>query len=225
MTVGKLRDFVQSNLSVGDRLAEAFYAIWMVVVTIGLLNSEVRITPELIATVVLIAFGVNLVWGIIDGVTVMYGNIIARSQWERTLYDLRAKGDGAEEAALRRLADEPILAALDGRQRRAVIDMLAEGERGPDPRTRPQRATREDWEYALSVVLLDVAVVIPLVLPLVLLRDPEWGVYVSRIVATAMFAILGMAYAANLNRNRWVAGIGLGALGFAVFTLAYMFGW
>jgi hypothetical protein len=225
MAIGKLRDFVQSNLSVGDRLAEAFYAIWMVVVTIGLLNSESRITPELIATVVVIAFGVNLVWGIIDGVTVMYGNIIARSQWEGTLFDLRSKGEGAKDIALRRLADEPILAALDTRQRRAVVEMLAEGERGPDPRRRPQRATREDWEYALSVVVLDVILVIPLVLPLVLIRDPEWGVYVSRIVATVMFALLGMAYAANLNRNRWIAGFGLGALGFAVFTLAYMFGW
>lgn len=219
-----IRGLIRANLSVGDRLGEAFYAIWMVVITIGLLNAEGAVTRELIATVVAIAFGVNLVWGIIDGVTVMLGIIIERAERERALFALRTgEADGRERVSA--LIGDTILAGLSAAERERVVDMLTSGAAGADPPTVRYRTSREDWEYALSVVLLDVMLVVPLVAPLVLVPDAERGVYVSRIVATVMFALLGSAYAASLNRNRWIAAVGLGVLGYAVFTLAYLAGW
>ncbi len=219
-----IRGLIRANLSVGDRLGEAFYAIWMVVITIGLLNAEGAVTHELIATVVATAFAVNLVWGIIDGVTVMFGTIIERAERERALYALRS-GEASARETVREFIDESILAGLAEAERERVVDLLASGAPGADPRAIRYRASREDWDYALSVVLLDVMLVFPLVVPLVLIPDPEGAIYVSRIVASAMFALLGVAYAAYLNRNRWLAGIGLGGLGYAVFTLAYLAGW
>ena len=68
--------------------------------------------------------------------------------------------------------------------------------------------------------------VVPVVAPIVLIPDvPKVGVYISRLVATAIFAAIGAAYARNLNHRRWPAAIVLGVLGFALFTAAYAAGW
>ena len=42
---------------------------------------------------------------------------------------------------------------------------------------------------------------VPIVLPLALIPDVNVAVQISRLVATLLFALLGAAYAKNLNRN------------------------
>lgn len=76
----RMHRFYEAHLSIGDRLGESIYAVWMVVVSVGLINSELDITPEYVAVVVAIAFGVNLAWGLIDGITVMLTNVIDRAR-------------------------------------------------------------------------------------------------------------------------------------------------
>jgi hypothetical protein len=46
-----VRRLYARHVSVGDRLGETFYAVWMAVVSIGLLNSASRITPDYIVYV------------------------------------------------------------------------------------------------------------------------------------------------------------------------------
>ena len=76
-----------------------------------------------------------------------------------------------------------------------------------------------------SIVGIDVVMIVPVLLPIVLVPDTATGVYVSRLVATAIFAAIGAAYARNLNRRRWPAALGLGIIGFALFTTAFAAGW
>lgn len=223
--IAKIRLFYDSYFAIGDRLGERFYAIWMVVVSIGLLNSGGLVTPDKIHYVVAIAFTVNLGWGIIDGITVMLTNIIARAENDRILFDVRSSADGrAKDAALEALSDG-LVAALPEDERRAIVARLADAAPGPDPRAHAYKPTGQDWLYALGIVGIDVAAVIPVVAPIVLIADPATAVYVSRLVATAVFATIGVAYAGNLNYRRIPAAILLGGLGFALFTLSYAKGW
>ena len=109
----------------------------MVVVSTGLLNSVGQITPEHILYVVVVALVVNLGWGIIDGVTVMLGNIIERVQRDRVVYDLRTgKGDQATAKALGDL-DDTVVAVLPEAERRKIVAAVAEGPPGADPRRTP----------------------------------------------------------------------------------------
>lgn len=223
--IAKIRLFYDSYFAIGDRLGERFYAIWMVVVSIGLLNSGGLITPDRIHYVVAIAFMVNLGWGVIDGVTVMLTNIITRAENDRMLFDLRSSGDArARDAALDAL-DDGLVSALPDDERQAIVARLAAAPAGPDPRARAYKPTRQDWLYALGIVGIDVAAVIPVVAPIVLIADPATAVYVSRLVATVVFATIGVAYAGHLNYRCIPAAILLGGLGFALFTAAYAKGW
>jgi len=223
---GKVRKFYEDNLSVGDRLGESIYAVWMGVVSIGLINAETTITPDLIIEVVLIAFGVNLVWGIIDGVTVMLTNVMDRRERDILAFDLRSHRESqlARAEAMANL-DETIVGVLPEEERRRIVDLIAAGPAGSDPRRKPSHATRRDWGYALSIVLIDVLLVVPLVLPLILIADVDTAIFVSRIIAVTTFAALGAAYARNLGRRPVIAALALGALGYTLFTLAYGAGW
>jgi len=223
--LSKISAFYAAYFDIGDRLGERFYAIWMAVISIGLLNSGGQVTPAKIAYVVGVALVVNLGWGVIDGVTVMLTNIIDRVQNDRILYDLRTSRDeNAAGAALDSLTDG-ILAALREDERRAIVSRIAAAPPGPDPRRLSYRPNRADWLYAAGIVGIDVAAVIPVVLPIILIADTDTAIYVSRLVATAIFAVIGADYAKNLNYRRIPAALLLGGLGFAVFTHAYATGW
>ncbi|MGV8840244.1 MAG: hypothetical protein ACWA6X_08055 [Bauldia sp.] len=221
-----LSGFYTRHLSVGDRLGETVYAVWMVVVSIGLVNAETSITRDRIWEVIFIAFGVNLVWGVIDGVTVMFTNVIDRRKRDVLAFELRTTGDSAARRA-RAMEDleDSIAGVLTDEQRHRIVDLVAAGEPGPDPRAQPARPGREDWAYAFAIILIDVLHVVPLVLPLILIHDVATAVFVSRIIAVTTFAALGAAYARNLSRRPLVAALALGATGYTLFTLAYEAGW
>jgi hypothetical protein len=221
----KLRHFYGTYCAIGDRLGEAFYAVWMVVVSTGLLNTGGQITREHLLYVVVVALVVNVGWGIIDGVTVMYGNIIARVQRDRIVHDLRTgAGDKTTARALADLDDSICTALPESEQGRIVAD-LAKGQPGPDPFHTPYRPDRDDWLYALGIFGIDVVMVVPILAPILLFPDTATGVYVSRLVATAIFAAIGAAYARNLNHRPWPATVALGIIGFALFTAAFAAGW
>ena len=223
--LARIRSFYDRYFAIGDRLGEAFYAVWMVVISIGLLNSGDQITRDDIAYVVGVAFLVNFVWGIIDGVTVMITNIIDRVQRDRIVHDLRTRGGEAASAAALDHLDDTIVTVLDEPARRRIVAAVAKGPPGADPRKTPYWPGLGDWLYALGIIGIDVIIVIPIVAPLVLVTETATAVYVSRLIATAMFASIGAAYARNLNHRHWPAAAALGVLGFAVFTAAYETGW
>ncbi len=222
----RIRTFYDNFVSVGDRLGEAFYGVWMATVSIGLLNSVGEITPDHINWVISVAFVVNLGWGIIDGVTVMLTNMIERTKRDGLVHDLQIEGEGG--AATKRAftsLEGTIAVALDPVEKRKIIEAIARGDPGHDPGTRPQRPTVDDWWFALSIAAVDVLVLVPIVLPLALIPDVNLAVQISRLAATLLFALLGAAYAKNLNRNPWIGALLVGALGFCLFALAYEAGW
>lgn len=222
----RLGAFYTRHLSVGDRLGETVYAVWMVVVSIGLVNAEANITRDHIWTVVFIAFGVNFAWGVIDGVTVMFTNVIDRRKRDILAYELRTDGGNAARRA-RALDDleDSIAGVLTDDQKNRIVDMVAAGPAGSDPRLVPARPGKEDWAYAVAIILIDVLHVVPLVLPLILIHDVETAIFVSRIIAVTTFAALGAAYARNLDRHPLSAALALGGMGYALFTWAYAAGW
>jgi VIT1/CCC1 family predicted Fe2+/Mn2+ transporter len=220
----RTKRFYAKYLPVGDRLGEMFYAVWMVVVSLGILGGT-GFEGGAIAYVVFIAFGVNIVWGVIDGLTVMHSNMIEKARSEKVVYDLRANDDLASREAGAEALEEGITADLSPADKEKVLDLIASAEPGADPSNKRYRAQRDDWYYALGILAIDALLVIPLVVPLIFWPDPAQGLYFTRLVATAIFAVLGAAYARNLNRRRWVAALFLGTLCFSLFSLAFVAGW
>ena len=220
----RVREFYQRYLPVGDRIGEMFYATWMVVVSLGIINSvddQEGIVPLAIA----IAFGVNIAWGLIDGISVMLTGVIGRASRDRTLFDLRKNDDQLTRQEARKALDDAITYALSDGEKEHILDQLAEGAPEGDPYHEPYHAKREDWYYALGILAIDVLFVIPVIAPLLVIPSTPDAILASRLIATLIFAALGAAYARRLNRNRLLAALFLGTLGFSVFSIAYILGW
>lgn len=220
----RIRAFYSDYLPFGDRLGEMFYAVWMVVVSLGILGGT-GFEGGAIAYVIMIAFTVNVTWGLIDGITVMYSNIIERKRYDRVTYDLQVIGDEEARTATAKALEEGITNVLCDADREKVLDMIATTGPGEDPRHQRYVPQKEDWYYALGILTIDVFLVVPLVAPFLVIPEPSYALYTSRVIATIIFAILGAAYAKELNRRRWVAALFLGTLCFSLFSLVYLAGW
>ena len=221
----RINRLLPDEIGAGDRLGEAFYAVWMSVASIGLVNATGSITPDRIWTAVAVAFAVNLVWGTIDGVTVAHTNVIERAERERIVSALADGHDpDARDQARAALADT-IVDGLGDDEIDRILDAIASSAPPARPARHGYPVGRDDWLYALGIVAIDVGLVVPVVLPLILVSNSSAALYISRLVAAVMFAAIGWGYARNLNRNPWLAAIVLGGLGFGLFTGAYAAGW
>jgi hypothetical protein len=220
----RVREFYNTYLPHGDRLGEIFYAVWMVVVSLGILGGT-GFEGGAITYVVLIAFLVNITWGLIDGITVMYSGVIERRKTDGLIHDLQTNNDGSSRRAGASALEDGITSILDPADRERVLDMIVASRRGKDPQKIRYYAEREDWYYALGILIIDLLVVVPLIAPFLMIQDPETALWASRLIASTIFAILGAAYARELNRNRWIAGLFLGTLGLSLSILAFMAGW
>lgn len=221
---GRVGGFLRRYLPIGDRIGEMFYATWMVVVSLGIINS-VGDQEDLVTLAIAIAFGVNITWGLIDGISVMLTGVIDRAGGDRVLFDLRSKNDPLTRQEARKALDGTIINALSDEEKDHILDRLADGAPQGNPYYEPYHARREDWYYALGILAIDVLFVIPIIAPLLLVHNVPDAILISRTVATLIFAVLGAAYARRLNRNRLLAALFLGTLGLGVFSLSYMLGW
>jgi hypothetical protein len=223
-TSPRVRVFYSRYLPLGDRLGEIFYSVWMVVVSLGILGGT-GFEGDAVTYVVLIAFAVNITWGLIDGITVMYSGIIERRRMDGLVHDLQARNEESSRRAAARALEEGVTGILSPSDKEKVLDMIVSSRRGRDPMATRYYPGREDWYYALGILAIDLILVVPLIAPFFILTNPETALLASRFIATVLFAGLGAAYAKELNRNRWLAALFLGTLCLGLFSLMYMAGW
>ena len=95
-------------MSFGDMLGEWFYGFLMVAVVCGIIGgySEILLESNLgygrmYLTVVLLVltFGVNITWGIIDGTTVIYGGLTDKADLEKAVAGAQ---EGPEQQGIER---------------------------------------------------------------------------------------------------------------------------
>jgi hypothetical protein len=77
------------NTTLGDRLCELFYGVTMVSVMIGIINITASGYTNIKHVLLVVAFGVNITWGIIDGTTSVYGGLVDQAEEDRLVNSLR----------------------------------------------------------------------------------------------------------------------------------------
>ena len=99
MASDPITGFQRRYMSFGDMLGEWFYGFLMVAVVCGIIGgySDILLASNLgygrvYLTVVLVVltFGVNITWGIIDGTTVIYGGLTDKADLERIIIWIRS---------------------------------------------------------------------------------------------------------------------------------------
>jgi hypothetical protein len=215
--------YLKNNLTLGNRLSEAFYGVMMVVIITGLINGGLPPTGNTLRLLLIIGLTVNLTWGIIDGVTAMYGGLVNRADYNRIANEFRVDtGNPEKREMVARSIQGTIVENLSEGEQSAVVDMIGAGK----PVTGLKYpATRADWNVAIATIFIDFILVFPVLLPYFLIDNVRWAVFVSHTIAIVLLAGVAMVWAGKLNLNKKKAGIIIAIISFAAIYSTYYIGW
>lgn len=215
--------FIKDNLTLGNRLSEFFYGVMMVAIITGLINNGLPPSQNTLRLLLIAALGVNLSWGIIDGVTSMYGGLVNRADYLRIANTFREDTDNAEKRALVvKSLQGTIVENLSGDDQSKVVDMIGAGEGVTGQRF---AATRADWNIAIAIILIDFILVFPVVIPYFLFDTVRLAVFVSHTVAILFMAGVAVVWARYLGLNTLKAGIIIALITFFAIYSTYIIGW
>lgn len=170
------------------------------------------------------AIGCNIAWAIIDAVFYLMNIAFDRNRLIRVRHAINKAPDEATALTTIRGELEPYLASIarpEDREQfyRGVRNALLTQDL-------PRRAglTRNDYIGAVVVCCLVLATTLPAVLPLVLIDDPWIALRTSNLFVIVLLFVVGYHWARYVNTNRWLAGLGLTALGLALVAVAIPLG-
>jgi len=215
--------FIKSNLSMGNRLSELFYGVMMVSVITGLMNNDLPPTQGTLRLLLIAALATNLTWGIIDGVTSMYGGLVNRADYNNIANRFREDNKNPQTREMvRRSLQGTIVENLGEEEQSGIVDMIGAGKPITGQR---YPATRADWNIAIATIFIDFILVFPVVLPYLLIDNVRWAVFASHTIAIILIAGVAVVWARNLRLNTKKAGIIIALLSFAAIYFTYLIGW
>jgi hypothetical protein len=194
-----------------ERYAEAFYGVIMVTGCTGMVSladpSEASVELMLFTAIL-----VNVLWGIIDGLTVVFGNLVNNLSEDKAVRALRT-GYGSPKDVIDGL-DDSLVSVLVDEDRLEVADIIRTS-RGYMPMQ--SRLVRDDLLKFLAIFSIDFFAVFWVALPYVFTTDVVVAARISFVIATGIMFFLGYKWAKYARMRRLVI-----ALAFSIFTIALL---
>jgi len=217
-----MRAFLRHALDPADRLGEVLFGLIMALGFTGAvrLGREEADNHALFVSIL----GCNIAWGIVDGVMYAIGELFERGRKARLARQVAAAP--TEAAALDQIARE-----LDGRQ---IMDLATAEERSRihdwvlailrREKAQPARLQRSDALGAVAIALVIVLCTAPIVLPFLLLRDPQVAVRVANLVGLVELFLLGTWWGRVVGVNPWRIATGLTVVGLVLVLVCIALG-
>ncbi len=216
-----MRSFVRRYLDPVDRLGEILFGLIMALGFTG----AVRLGEEKADNRALFIgiLGCNLAWAVVDGVMYVLTTLFERGRKARLMRDVRSAPTDA--AALRHVDDElgDRLASLTTREEREqiygwVLEIVRRGQ-SEQPRIR-----REDVLGGVAVALVIVLATLPVVVPYLVMSNPNRAVRVSNLIALTLLFLLGVWWGRIVGARPFRIGAGVTLVGIALVFITIVLG-
>ena len=232
MASNPITGFQARYMSLGDMLGEWFYGFLMVAVVCGIIGgySEILLESNLgygriYLTVVLLVltFGVNITWGIIDGTTVIFGGLTDKADLERTISRLKKDRNNRElrDKVLDSIGDSSV-DYLPDEEKEKIVDRII--DEAPDAPLK-YRLSGDDRNTLIAIASCDILAVIPVILPYLLLGFGKTPLLLSRLIASVAIGYIAFLYAKHTGRNKWLAAIFFVVFTAVIMQITYYYGW
>ena len=203
-----------------DRISEVLFGLIMVLTFTGSLSVAEADRAE-VRTMLIGALGCNIVWGIIDGVLYLMGCLAEK---ERNRMIFRAVRNASDPQQARRLiaaALPPVVASV---LHPAELEKLH--QRLSQLPESPGRAhlEKDDWLGAGGVFLLVFLSTFPVVIPFIFMHNGGLAMRLSNGIAILMLFLTGYAYGKCVERQPWLMGLSMVALGSVLVGLTIALG-
>jgi hypothetical protein len=220
--------FQLKYMSYGSWISEWFYGFIMVAMVSGMITGYSFIGLhlfrwEITLWLLLVTFGVNIAWGLIDGFTVVYGGLVDKADEEKLIGNLKKdKSDPGLRGTLLDSIDGSVAGYVSDEDQEKLADHII--DQAPEAK-KTYHFTKEDRNTVIATVSCDALAVIPVVLPYIILGFTSLAFTLSVLIASFAMAYMIFIYAKRTGRRKW-----MGASIFFVFALimtllAYYYGW
>jgi hypothetical protein len=232
MASNPITGFQRRYMSFGDMLGEWLYGFIMVAVVCGILGgySEILLNSNLgygrvYLTVVLLVltFGVNITWGIIDGSTVIYGGLTDKADLEKIISELRKDRNDRvlRDKILDSLGDSSVEYLPDEEKEKIVDRIIHEAPEVPAK----YHLSRDDRNTLIAIASCDILAVIPVILPYLILGFGKIPLMLSRLIASIAVGYIVFLYAGHTGRRKWFAAGIFFIVMIVVMQITYYYGW
>ncbi len=222
MQFGYYRRFLGTYTSASERYAEAFYGIIMVTGCTGMVTLGVPKEEAGVMFMFWTAFMVNVLWGLIDGFTVIYGSMVDEVAADVAVDNLRSgkDGDEASEEILDEL-DDSLIGKLGGADKAKVVEVI----RTADSYTHFVNKIRwPEVKRILAIFSIDFVTVFPVAIPYLIFTDMTQAVRWSFVIATFLMAYLGFQWAKYGRMSRWKIAIMFSSFTIFLLILSFLLG-
>ena len=178
---------------------------------------------EITLWLVLVTFGVNIGWGLIDGLTVVYGGLVDKADEERLIGSLKKdrRNPGLRERLFGSI-DDSVAGYVSDEDQEMLADKII--DQGPEAK-KTYHFTKEDRNIVLATVSCDALAVIPVILPYLILGFTALAFTLSVLIASFAMAYIIFIYAKRTGRRKWVGASIFFVFALIMTLLAYYFGW
>lgn len=213
--------FIRRHLDPAGRLGEALFGLIM---ALGF-TCAVRLGEEEANNRALFISisGCNLAWAIVDGVTHVLSALFERGRKARLIRDVLSAA--TEEAALQHIGKEldgPLMALTTPQERlqlhRWVLAILRQGE--PEE----PRVQREDLLGGVAASLVVLLATFPIVVPFLLVPDPNLAVRLSNLIALILLFLLGLRWGQIVGGRSFRIAAGLTLIGVVLVVITVLLG-
>lgn len=167
--------------------------------------------------------GCNLAWAIVDGVMFVLAALFERGRTARVIRDVVRAPD--EEAALQRIEaelDGPLLSLSTAAERRRIAGpVLALARRATVERP---TVRAEDLLGGVAVALIIVLATLPVLVPFMVVADPNLAVRVSNTVALAELFLVGAWWGREIGGSPLRIATGLTLVGVVLVLITIALG-
>jgi surface antigen len=211
------REFLERFTSPAERYAEAFYGIIMVTGCTGMVSLGVPKEEAGVQIMLWTALLVNILWGLIDGVTVIYGTMVDEVGSDVAVNRLRAGDNSARDEVLGNL-DGSLVGKLSDDDKDKVADAIASSK---EYTPFVNKVHWQEIKRILAIFSIDFVTVFPVAIPFILFTDVTTAVRWSFVIATIMMAVLGYQWAKYARMKR--ARVAFIFSSFTIFLLVLSF--
>jgi hypothetical protein len=215
-------------MSYGAWLAEWLYGFIMVAVVSGMINgySDLALIIfrwEITVWLIVITFGVNIAWGLIDGMTVIYSGLTDKADDEKLIGNLKKDRNKTElrKSLLSKIGDSIVGYLPDEKQEKLVDPLIDEG---PEHK-KVYKLSKEDRSILLATASCDIIAVIPVIIPFIILGFTGLALTLSRLIAATAIGWIVYKYAEHTGRRKWLAAGLFFFLTLLMMAITWYFGW
>ncbi len=214
-------------MSYGSWLAEWMYGFIMVAVVVGMINGYSHVALHLFRTeitiwLIVVTFGVNIAWGLIDGFTVIYGGLTDEADQEKIIGSLKNDKDNPEKRAkLLDMIEDKLGFLSEGEKNRLADDVI---EKGPEFKKR-YKLSNEDWHTLLAIASCDILAVLPVILPFIVFGFEPLAITLSRLIAATAIGWIVYKYAEHTGRRKWMAAGVFFILTILLMVVTWYYAW